>query len=100
MQMASRAPRLKHSKLSAPVPPKSSSTRESGTRAARLLNTACLTRSGVGRTARPFGTFNKRRACFPPVTHALLYRRGARNVSIDLLGLIRPPKTGRFTVPN
>jgi hypothetical protein len=38
-----------------PLPAKSSSTRAPMTRP-RELNTACLTRSGVGRTARPFGT--------------------------------------------
>src|ERR1039458_1047902 len=61
------APRLRHSRLSAPVPANSSSTLAPTTRPPRLLNTACLTRSGVGRTARPFGTFRIRRAAFPPV---------------------------------
>src|SRR5258708_2090550 len=64
---ANVAPRLRHSRLSAPLPPKSSSTRAPATRAPRLLKTACLTRSGVGRTAMPFGTFKIRPPDCPPV---------------------------------
>src|SRR5439155_2051463 len=64
--IAKAAPRLKHSRLNAPVPAKSSSTRAPTTRAPRLLNTACLTRSGVGRTPRPLGTFKIRPPAWPP----------------------------------
>src|ERR1035437_5833818 len=61
------APRLKHSRLNAPEPANNSKTLASTTRAPSELKTACLTRSGVGRTSSPLGTFRIRRAALPPV---------------------------------
>src|SRR5882724_6595415 len=61
------APRLRHSRLKAPVPAKSSNTRAPTTRSPRLLKTACFTKSGVGRTASPLGTRKIRPEAWPPV---------------------------------
>src|ERR1017187_9705968 len=61
------APRLKHSRLNAPEPANNSKTFAPTTRSPSELKTACLTRSGVGRTSSPFGTFKIRRAALPPV---------------------------------
>src|ERR1035437_4670930 len=69
------APRLKHSRLNAPEPANNSKTLASTTRAPSELNTACLTRSGVGRTSSPFGTFRIRRAAWPPVMRMNFYGR-------------------------
>src|SRR5208282_4301900 len=76
-QTAEAAPRLRQSRLNAPVPANNSSTRAPTTRAPRLLKTACLTRSGVGRTASPLGTFKIRRAALPPVMRMILFGRVA-----------------------
>ena len=65
--MTLAAPRLRHSKPSAPEPANNSRIRAPATRSPRLLKTACLTKSGVGRTANPLGTFNCRRPKLPPV---------------------------------
>src|ERR1035437_4423344 len=69
------APRLKLSRLNAPEPANNSKTLASTTRAPSELNTACLTRSGVGRTSSPFGTFRIRRAALPPVMRMNFYGR-------------------------
>src|SRR5271170_2593610 len=73
MHNAAAAPRLKHSKLKAPEPANNSSTFAPTTRAPSELKIACLTRSGVGRTSRPFGTFRIRRAALPPVMRIALF---------------------------
>src|ERR1700722_18723229 len=65
--MASAAPRLRHSRLNAPVPANNSSTRAPCTRGPRLLKTACRTKSGVGRTAKPLGAFNRTPPALPPI---------------------------------
>src|SRR5271170_8183445 len=67
------APRLKHSRLNAPEPANNSSTFAPITRAPSELKIACLTRSGVGRTSKPFGTFRIRRAALPPVMRIALF---------------------------
>ena len=70
-RVAFSAPRLRHSRVSAPVPAKSSSTRAPATRAPRLLKTACRTKSGVGRTSYPFGTLSNRPPAVPPMMRML-----------------------------
>src|ERR1700722_7000834 len=67
MHITEAAPRLKHSKLNAPLPANNSKTFAPTTRALSELKTACLTKSGVGRTSSPFGAFKIRRAALPPV---------------------------------
>src|ERR1700739_3872626 len=67
IQRADAAPRLKHSRLSAPLPANNSNTLAPTTRALSELKTACLTKSGVGRTFNPLGTLRIRRAAWPPV---------------------------------
>src|SRR5579862_2982075 len=74
---AETAPRLRQSRLNAPVPANNSSTRAPTTRAPKLLKTACLTRSGVGRTSNPLGTLRIRRAALPPVMRMSLFGRVA-----------------------
>src|SRR5271170_363714 len=69
----SAAPRLKHSRLNAPEPANNSRTFAPITRAPSELKIACLTKSGVGRTSRPFGTFRIRRAALPPVMRIALF---------------------------
>src|SRR5881394_1971779 len=66
-QVTAPAPRLKHSRPSAPVPPNNSSTRAPATRPPNRLNTACRTKSGVGRTPKPWGALSIKPAASPPI---------------------------------
>src|SRR5277367_3826819 len=78
------APRLKHSKLNAPLPANNSKTFAPTTRAPSELKTACLTKSGVGRTSSPFGTFKIRRAALPPVMRMGKFNHGSTQMDTDI----------------
>src|SRR5580692_10140241 len=88
------APRLKHSKLNAPLPANNSKTFAPTTRVPSELKTACLTKSGVGRTFKPFGTLRTRRAALPPVMRIALLKNFCEEI------LHRLPRTlvGLFIV--
>ena len=79
------APLLMHSKPKAPVPANSSSTREFSIDAARLLNMANLTLSGVGRTPNPLGTFN----VVPPEVPPMIRISSKQNCRC-LFGFLQP----------
>jgi hypothetical protein len=83
MHNAEAAPRLKHSRLNAPLPANNSKTFAPPTRAPSELKIACLTKSGVGRTSSPLGTFKIRRAAFPPVIRMKKFNHGLTRMDTD-----------------